>query len=280
VGVDESRAPFLAGRRVLVTGAAGEGIGRGTCEAILEAGGSVVVHGRTRESAFAAADALDGAVAVWGDVGVGTQIDAFVEAAFAAFGGLDGLVNNAGVGLNREMLDASEDDYERLFGVDVKGTWLVTRAVGRRWRDGPGTDRAIVNVSSVNAFATFDGYGLYAAGKAAVNGLTRGMAVELGTMGIRCNAVAPGYVESEQGAVLLRSFVDDPETWVTDHIVDQQAIAEPLTRLGCGRLIAYLLSGAARGITGQVIAVDNGLTSLLYNRRFTAAISNTRAHGT
>jgi NAD(P)-dependent dehydrogenase (short-subunit alcohol dehydrogenase family) len=259
----------LGGRRVLVTGADGAGVGRGICDAVAAAGGRLIVHGLTEQSAGQAARQWPGCGVVWGDVSDEAEVEAFTGSALAVFGGLDGLVNNAGVGLSREFIDASAAEFDRLYAVDVRGTWLTSRAVGRAWREAPGPGRAIVNISSVNAFATLAGYALYAGAKAAVNGLTRGMAVELGRLGVRCNAIAPGYVESDQGTGLLRTLTDDPDGWVRAHISDQQAIAEPVGRLDCGRLAVFLLSAASTGITGQVIRADNGTTSLLYNRGFT-----------
>jgi NAD(P)-dependent dehydrogenase (short-subunit alcohol dehydrogenase family) len=259
----------LQGRRILVTGADGDGVGRGIGEAVLAAGGRVVVHGLTEQSARQAASRWQGCGVVWGDVSDEAAVEGFVRSACAVFGGLDGLVNNAGVGLAREFIDVSVAEFDRLYAVDVRGTWLASRAVARAWRDAPNPGASIVNVSSVNSFATLAGYALYAGAKAAVNGLTRGMAVELGRLGVRCNAIAPGYVASGQGTGLLRVLTDEPDSWVRTHFDDQQAIAEPVSRLDCGRLVVFLLSTASTGITGQVISVDNGTTSLLYNRGFT-----------
>jgi NAD(P)-dependent dehydrogenase (short-subunit alcohol dehydrogenase family) len=259
----------LNGRRILVTGADGTGVGRGVCDSIVAGGGRLVVHGYTRQSAEQAAQRWPGCGVVWGDVSDEAQAEAFVTAALDAFDGLDGLVNNAGVGLSREFFDASAAEFDWLYAVDVRGTWLTSRAVTRAWRELPGPGRSIVNVSSVNSLATLAGYALYAGAKAAINGLTRGMAVELGRFAIRCNAIAPGYVASEQGVELLGTLSDDPAHWAQAHISDQQAIAEPVNRADCGHLTAFLLSAASTGITGQVISVDNGTTSLLYNRGFT-----------
>jgi NAD(P)-dependent dehydrogenase (short-subunit alcohol dehydrogenase family) len=266
----------LHGRRILVTGADGEGVGRGIGDVVLAAGGRLVIHGLTEQSAKQAAGRWPGCGVVWGDVSDEAAVEGFIKSALAVFGGLEGLVNNAGVGLAREFIDVSVTEFDRLYGIDVRGTWLTSRAVARAWRGTPNPGASIVNVSSVNSFATLAGYALYAGAKAAVNGLTRGMAVELGRLGIRCNAIAPGYVASGQGTGLLRTLTDEPDLWVQAHFNDQQAIAEPVSRLDCGRLAVFLLSTASTGITGQVICADNGTTSLLYNRGFTKVPESAR----
>ncbi len=261
---------LLDGRSILVTGAAGEGVGAGVCEAVVEAGGRLALHARTEDEARAAATRWAGAVPVWGDIASAAEVATMVDAAVAACGTLDGVVNNAGVGLHRLFHDASTDDFDRLFGIDVRGTWLVSRAVTRYWL-GAGGRGAIVHVSSVHARATVAGYALYAGAKGAIDALTRGMAVELGPHGIRCNAIAPGYVASLQNVELLASLTDRPREWPSLHAEEQQAVGEFVHRRDCGRLAVYLLSSAAAGITGQVVTVDNGTTALLYNRSFTSS---------
>jgi NAD(P)-dependent dehydrogenase (short-subunit alcohol dehydrogenase family) len=149
--------------------------------------------------------------------------------------------------------------------VDVRGPWLMARAFVRHLRN---ADRvgSIVNISSVHAHSTMHRYALYATAKAAVEGMTRGMAVELGPLGIRCNAVAPGYVDSAQNAGLLRTLTDDPAGWVERHTHRDQALPRLVQPADCGNAVAFLLSDAALCITGQTLAVDAGLTAMLYRR--------------
>jgi NAD(P)-dependent dehydrogenase (short-subunit alcohol dehydrogenase family) len=111
-------------------------------------------------------------------------------------------------------------------------------------------------------------YALYSTTKNAIRGLTMGMAVELGKHNIRVNAVGPGYVHAEQNFDLIRTWTDDPEGWVDQYRKYQQAIERFIDPVDVGNVVAFLLSDLARAITGQVIYVDNGATSLLFNRDF------------
>ena len=125
-----------------------------------------------------------------------------------------------------------------------------------------GTSGSIVNVASVHAIATARRFAAYAAMKAAVAGLTRGMAVELGESGIRCNAVAPGFVETSESRSSIATWSDDPERWIEEHRRVHQALDMAIEPEDCGRVVAFFLSDASRAVTGQVLAVDGGWTSV------------------
>jgi NAD(P)-dependent dehydrogenase (short-subunit alcohol dehydrogenase family) len=257
----------LAGKAVLVTGAAGSGVGAGICRALGDAGARLVVNALTEEEAQRAA-AEHGAVAGFtADVSDPAQVDAMFAAVDEQVGPLDGLVNNAGIGLDRPAHQASVEEFERLFAVDQRGVWLAARAFARQaLRHGrPGS---IVNISSIHALATMSGYALYAAAKAGVEGLTRGMAVELGGAGVRCNAISPGYVHSQQNLELMAGWTDDPQAWVRSHTVNQQALEREIEPIDCGWAAAFLLSDLSRCITGQVLRIDAGTTALVYSRDF------------
>jgi NAD(P)-dependent dehydrogenase (short-subunit alcohol dehydrogenase family) len=143
--------------------------------------------------------------------------------------------------------------------------WVVSRIFARELINA-GRCGAIVNVSSVHAHATMDRYAVYAAAKAGVEGLTRGMAVELGEYGIRCNAIAPGYVHAEQNLRLLRTLTDDPAGWAERHTSVEQPLPRLIEPIDCGQAAVFLLSEMSRCITGQTVRVDAGLTARLYNR--------------
>lgn len=258
----------LTDRTVLVTGAGGTGVGSGVCRAVVEAGGNLVVHEREVHEADRAAERYGAAAAYGADLAVPERVhDMFAKIA-ADVGRLDGLVNNAGIGLSRPAHEATVEEYDRLNAVDGRGVWLACRAFARIALS-RGTSGSIVNVSSVHARASMRGYALYAGVKAEVEGLTRGLAVELGPYGIRCNAIAPGYVHSEQNEALIRTWSDDPAGWVHRHTTDHQALERQIEPIDCGWAAVFFLSDRARAVTGQVLRVDAGTTSLLYDRAFT-----------
>lgn len=258
----------LAGHTVLVTGGAGDGVGAGICDAVAEAGGRLVINDQDAAAVEAAAARYPGAVGLAADISDPDQVEAMLGEAARRCGPVTALVNNAGVGLSAPFYEASTADFDRVFDIDVRGMWHASRAfVTRLIADGlPGS---ILHVSSVHAHSTMQRYATYAGAKSAVEGLTRGMAVELGPFGITCNAIAPGYVHSEQNVGLLASFTPDPAGWVAEHTRREQAIPHLITPLDCGRAAVFLL--AARCITGQVLAVDAGLTAMIYRRPEPAA---------
>jgi NAD(P)-dependent dehydrogenase (short-subunit alcohol dehydrogenase family) len=257
----------LSGSTILVTGAAGSGVGSGVCQAIVAGGGRLVVNALDEKEAARAAERYGAVGGYAADVASEEQVEAMFERIASQVGALDGVVNNAGIGLNLAAANASAADFDRLHAVDLRGVWLVARAfVGQARQYGRGG--SIVNVSSVHAFATMQGYALYAAAKAGVEGMTRGLAVELGSAGIRCNTIAPGYVHSQQNLELLSGWTNDPEGWVREHTRNQQALEREIEPVDCGWAAAFLLSRMSRCITGQVLRVDAGSTALLYSKDF------------
>lgn len=260
-------SPFsLAGMTVLVTGGTGVGVGAGVCDAVLEAGGTLVVNGRKQDLLDAALARYPGSFGVLGDVTSEADVESLFQKAEEQTGGpVTGLVNNAGVGLSKPFYQAEIAEFDRLYSVDVRGLWLTSRAFTRKLA-AAGKPGAIVNISSVHSHSTMSRYGLYAGAKAAVDGLTRGMAVELGAHFIRCNSLAPGYVHAEQNADLIRSWTEDPEGWIDNHTKNQQAIPSVIEAIDCGRAAVFLLSDASRLITGQTIYLDGGMTSMIYPR--------------
>jgi len=254
----------LAGRAVLVTGATGPGIASGICSALAAAGARLVVNGLTADEVGATVARHPGAVGVVGDVSRPEDVARMVDEAAAQVGQLAGLVNNAGIGLRTPFFDADEEQFDRVLGVDLRGVWLVSRAFARQCD--PALPGAIVNVSSVHARSTIAGYGIYAGAKAAVEGFTRGCAVDLGPRGVRCNAIAPGYVPVDP-ALGERAHASD---WIDRHTREEQVLPRLIEPVDCGWAVRFLLSDESRCITGQVLTVDAGLTARLYNGETTA----------
>lgn len=253
----------LSGKTILVTGAGGNGVGSGVCAAVTEAGGRLILADLDETSTRSAAERWPHAIAVYGDVSC--EDDVLRMFAGLAEQGIvvDGLVNNAGVGLSSPSHLATAAQFDKLYGVDMRGVWLMTRAFTLQLLEArrPG---AIVNISSVHAQATIGQYGLYAGAKGAVEAYTRGAAVELGRHLIRVNAVAPGYVHADQNEQLIATWAEDAKQWIHHHTHFQQAIPREVTALDCGNAVVFLLSDAACSITGQTLRVDCGSTCQLY----------------
>lgn len=263
-GRGEAGWDLLKGSTVIVTGAAGDGVAAGICDAVRASGGQLVLNDIDETALATALQRYPGAIGVVGDVSVPEDAERLVATATARFGPVTGLVNNAGVGLAKRFYQASPDQFDRLFAVDVRGMWLVSKSFAAALIDRslPG---AIVNVSSVHSRATMDHYALYSAAKAAVDGFTRGCAVELGHNAIRCNSIAPGYVDSRQNPGLLATLTSDPEGWVEHHRLVEQPLQRLVEPTDCGWLAVFLLSERSRSITGQTVYVDGGLSARLYN---------------
>ena len=263
----------LAGRNVLITGAAGDsGVGVGVVMAVLEAGGRAIINDRDATRLAEAKVRFPAAEVFQADISSAAEVEAMMREITERVGTVHHLVNNAGVGLHKAPHLCEEADFDTLVGIDFRGTWLVTRAWLRHVL-GDGEDPRVasasaVNISSVHAQKAMAGYALYAGAKGAVDSFTRGLAVHYGKHGIRFNAVAPGYVHSDQNIDLIRNWTDDPAAWVADLLQNQQATPAVIDPVDVGRVVAFLLSGTSRAMSGQILTVDAGSTALLYPNNF------------
>ncbi len=258
----------LTGKNILVTGGAGDGLGQGICEAVDIAGGRVIVNDLNMDVAQEAAMKYKNAFAIAGDISNVDDVGRMFAEINKELGTVHGIVNNAGIGLGKNAQDTTEDEFDRLYDVDVKGIWVVTKAFVKQLLESKEVGN-IVNISSVQSLASMHRMALYSGAKSAVNGLTKGLAVELGQYNIRCNAVAPGLVLSKQTHFLLGKMVKNPAKWIEVHKSDHQCLDFFTTARDCGNVVVFLLSDLSRSITGQTITVDNGTTNLLYNNEFT-----------
>lgn len=258
---------------VIVTGAGGHGVGSGVCDALAERGARLVLNDVDERAVHAAAERYPDAIAVAADLRTAEGVTHVLDVAIAHYGEVDALVNNAGVGLSLPAHLAEEADFDRLFSLNIRGLWLASRAFAQH-RIERGGGGAIVNISSVHGQHTQSGYAIYAATKGAVEGLTRGMSTELGTHGIRCNAVAPGAVLDER-FVDSYGLGDDGIGWIRRHASEQQVIDRTVGPADVGRVVSFLLSPDAWAIAGQTVTVDAGLSTLLYDRVFTGDAART-----
>ena len=243
----------LAGKSVLVTGAA-RGIGAGIAEAVVDEGGAVALLDLDPAGAETAARLGDAAHYFACDVRSLAEVERAVAEAERALGGLDGLVNNAGINAYFDAVDMTEEDWDTVFAVDLKAAWMLAKAAlpGLIERRG-----SIVNISSIQAQLTIEGFFPYAAAKAGLEGLTRSLALEYAPQGVRVNAVAPGYTDTR----LLREWLDqqpDPQA-ALDSVLGKIPMRRVATPREIGNVVAFLLSDQSSAITGATIAVDGGL---------------------
>ena len=243
----------LEGKRALVTGAS-HGIGRAVALRFAAEGARVALNYRSdraaAEEAVASIAAAGGeAVAVGGDVSRADEAAALVEATVSAFGGVDVLVNNAGVTRDGLLLRMEEEAWDAVLDANLKGAFLCSKAAARhmaraRWG-------RIVNMSSIVGLTGNAGQANYASAKAGLIGLTKTLARELASRGITVNAVAPGFIATR----MVESLSEETQSRVLERI--------PLGRFGTpedvAAVCAFVASDDAAYVTGQTLGVDGGL---------------------
>jgi NAD(P)-dependent dehydrogenase (short-subunit alcohol dehydrogenase family) len=243
----------LEGRVAIVTGAA-SGVGRATTVRLLERGAHVVAVDLA--PSVHELEGVDVAV-IEGDVALAATADAAVAAARERWQHLDILVNNAATILYKGILDTSEEEWDRLLAVNVRGAFLFSRAaIPAMLEQGGG---AIVSTASISGLIGLPGQAAYAASKGAIVQLTKQLAVEYAPHGIRVNAVAPGAIDTP----FLRSFVDaqpDPDA-VAAAIASHHPLGRMATPGEVADAIVFLASDDAAFVTGTIFPVDGGFTA-------------------
>lgn len=259
----------LEGKLILVTGA-GTGIGQGVALEAARMGADVVLNYATSaKGALEAVEEIRGmgrrATAIQANLGSVSECIRLVDEAAAFLGGLDGLVNNAGVTLTLGFLDTTEVDFDRIYHLNIRGEFFCAQQAVRhmikrgetlrqQFPDKLWAGGSIINVSSVHGFVGCPGHAVYAGTKGAINAFTRELAVELCPLHIRANVLAPGSIE------VASYYKNDPN--YTREAGDAMV---PWGRIGlpqdCGYMAAFLLSDAAEFMTGHVLYFDGGLTA-------------------
>jgi 3-oxoacyl-[acyl-carrier protein] reductase len=244
----------LKDKAAIITGG-GNGIGRATALTFAREGAKVAVADIALDAAKAVAEEIKQAggeaIAVPVNTADRASVDAMVKAVLAAFGQIDILINNAGILRDAQLLKLTEDNFDAVIGVNLKGVFNCTQAVAAHMIE-RGSGR-IVNASSVVGLYGNFGQTNYVAAKAGVIGMTKVWARELGRKGITVNAVAPGFISTD--------MIKD----IPDNVLQSMVDKVPLKRIGSAEEVAnaylWLASDEASYVNGAVISVDGGVTT-------------------
>ncbi len=247
----------LEGRIAFVTGA-GRGLGRAGALALAEAGAHVALASRTRsqlEETAAAIERLGRKTRiVVADIRKAAEVEAAVRATVEAFGRIDILFNNAGTNVRKPVVDMTDEDWHTIMETNVKGVFVVARAVARQMIAQKGG--RIINMSSMSAISPERDKVVYASSKGAVSQFSKGLALELAPHGITVNAIAPGYMMTPLVKGYLEADADR-----TKRILQRIALGRVGQPEEIGGALVFLASDAARYITGATIAIDGGWTA-------------------
>ena len=246
----------LEGKVALVTGG-GQGIGRGIVDRFLEEGAQVAVVQRREPGEELLRH--QGVLGIRADLGDTTAIKAAADHAAVHFGGIDILVNNAGIMFERSVADITVDEWDLMMAVNMRAPlFLAQAALPHMQRRGGGS---IINIGSIEGLSANPLHAAYCASKAGIHGMTRAMAVDMGKDGIRCNAIAPGWIASELSENYLES---QPDAAGAREALDR---LHPVGRVGrptdVGDLAVFLASGRSGFLTGEVVVLDGGRTAKL-----------------
>jgi 3-oxoacyl-[acyl-carrier protein] reductase len=252
--VEEETKMLLEGKRVVVTGAS-RGLGRAVAQACAAQGADLVINGRdvatlsqTAELVRATGRACE---VVPGSVADFAVCEAIIDRAGAAFGGLDALVNNAGITRDRTLMKMSPEEFREVIDVNLFGTFACGKLAAQAMRE---TGGAIVNVVSNTAFSGAVGQSNYGASKAGVAGLTRTWTRELGRYGIRVNAIWP-IAQTDMTSGLIERMAADGQTAMELGFGPPEEVA---------KIVVYLASKASAALSGQVVTF-NGRRLALWN---------------
>ena len=245
----------LEGKIAIITGG-GRGIGLGITQRFAEEGARIAI---VQRNAPPASILNEQTVFIQADLTRPDELASAVDRAAERFGGLDILVNNAGIMFEKTVEQMSEEDWDQMMTVNLKAPFLLTkRAVPLMRSRGGGS---LINIGSIEGIGSNPGHPAYSASKAGIHGFTAAVAVDHGRDGIRCNAIAPGWINSDLSEIYLESMPD------SSRIRRELLAMHPAGRLGeprdIGNLAVWLASDESTFATGQVFIVDGGRTKKL-----------------
>ncbi len=248
------------GKTFFITGS-GSGLGRASARGAAAEGGSVLVFDRDETTARETVALIekDGgrAVAVAGDVSDSSSVSGAVDTAVSVFGGINAVVNSAGVDLNSPIEDTSAEDFDWVVGVNLKGSFLVSKyALPALIEAGGGS---IINISSAGGLVGLTNSSVYCASKGAIIAMTRALSLDVAVHGVRVNCICPGTMDTPFTERILQRQTDPEESRVLF------AQAQPITRFAQPEEVAtavlYLASDDSSYMTGSTITVDGGFTA-------------------
>ena len=244
------------GKNVVVTGG-GRGIGRGITEQLLEVGASVLIA--QRQALDAELQNHPRVYFVEADLASVESLRLIAQIAQEQLGGVHVPANNAGFMFEKSLDDMTEEDWDRMMAVNLRAPAFLCKALVPQMRQRGGG--SIINIGSIEGIGSNPEHAAYCASKAGIHGLTRALAVDLGRDSIRCNAIAPGWINSELSDAYLANQTDP-------HVARQALLRlHPVGRTGTpadiGGAVVFLASESSAFITGQVLVVDGGRTAKL-----------------
>jgi NAD(P)-dependent dehydrogenase (short-subunit alcohol dehydrogenase family) len=255
--MSERGAFDLEGRAAIVTGAS-RGLGRQLASALARFGADLVLTSRDpggcRDTVAEIEKLGRRAVALPLDVRERASIDAFADAAFAAFPRIDILVNNAGCNVRKPAVDVSWDEWNLMLDTNLRGPFFVAQAVARRSMI-PNRYGRIVNIGSVTSVAGYAGLGPYSASRGGIKQLTMSLADDWGPHGITVNCLAPGWFKTEQNKVMY-----EDAGWV-EYLTDRIPLKRPGKAGDLDGAVVFLASEASAYVTGQILLVDGGIST-------------------
>jgi NAD(P)-dependent dehydrogenase (short-subunit alcohol dehydrogenase family) len=240
----------LDGLTTIVTGAS-SGIGHGVAERFVAEGATVFAAARSSVE-------LDGATWIPTDVTDAASVDALIATAVEATGRLDAIVNNAGVQVEKTIDETTDDEYDLVMDVNVRGVFNGCRAAVRQLATQPGGG-SIINIGSIAGNVADHRMAIYNASKGAVHALTRAIATDNGHQGVRCNAISPGWIMTALADAAF-DLADDPAA-ARAAAIDKHPVGRMGDPADIAGLAVYLASGESGFVSGSCFTIDGGLTA-------------------